>query len=165
MSMAVFGAIFLTVILAVYHSWTQPPDISTVTNLMKEEVTAGETHDTALVSRIYIPDAVVTDAACQTRGVSQTWQGYAQIDIRYRGLARFLWLQHVYAQVTWDPNDSRASTAYVTANTIGVLLPATSHGKAQSIVGHELWIFVRVNGQWRVASFTYNLCLPAYSGG
>ncbi len=164
MCAVIFGTIAVTVILAVAHSRNQPPDISTVTSLMKEEVTAAETRNTALANRIYTPDAVVTDAACQTPGASQTWQGYAQIDARYRNPGKFLWLQHVFAQVTWDPNDSGASTAYVTADTAGVLLPATGHGKSQSIVGHELWTFVRVNGQWRIASFTYNLCLPAYPG-
>jgi hypothetical protein len=164
MCAAIFGVIAVAVILAVFHSRTQPPGIDTVTNLMKAEITAGETHNTALVNRIYTRDAVVTDAACQTPGVSQSWQGYAQIDVRYRKLPKFLWLQHVFAQVTWDPNDSRASTAYVTADTAGVLLPVASHGKPQSIVGHELWMFVRVNGEWRIASFTYNLCLPVNPG-
>ena len=166
MCAAIFGAIAVTVILTVAHSRNQPPDISTVSNLMKEEVTAAETRNTTLVNRIYTSDAVVTDAACQTPRLSQTWQGYAQIDARYRNPGKFLWLQHVFAQVTWDPNDRGASTAYVTADTAGVLLPATSHGKPQSIVGHELWIFVRANGQWRIASFTYNLCFafPASPG-
>jgi hypothetical protein len=165
MCAAIFGVIAVTVILAVVHSRNQPPGIGTVTNLMKEEVTAAETRNTALVDRIYTQDAVVTDAACQTAGASQTWQGYDRIDARYRNPGKFLWLQHVFAQVTWDPNDSNASTAYVTADTVGVLLPATSHGKSQSIVGHELWVFLRVDGQWRISSFTYNLCLPAYPGG
>jgi len=128
MCVAIFGAIAVTVILAVAHSRNQPPGIGTVTNLMKEEVTAAETRDKALVNRIYTQDAVVTDAACQTAGASQTWQGYDQIDARYRNPGTFLWLQHVFAQVTWDPNDSDASTAYVTADTVGVLLPAASHG-------------------------------------
>jgi hypothetical protein len=132
---------------------------------MDEEVTAGVTHDVDLVNRIYTPDAVVTDAACQTPGVSQTWKGHAQIDGRYRSLPKFLWLQHVFAQVTWDPNDSDASAAYVTADTIGVLSPAASPGKSQSIVGHELWVFARVNAQWQITSFTYNLCLPANGAG
>ncbi len=164
MCAAVFGAILLAVILAAYHSRTQPPGIGTVTNLMKAEVTAAETRNTALVNRIYTRDAVVTDAACQAPGFSQTWQRYAQIDARYRNPGKFLSLQHVFAQVTWDPNDSQASTAYVTADTAGVLLPATSHGRPRPIVGHELWIFVRVDGQWRIASFTYNLCFTLNSG-
>jgi len=131
---------------------------------MKEEVTAGETRNTALVNRIYLQDAIVTDAACQTPGVSRTWQGSIQIDDRYRKLPKVLWLQHVFAQVSWEPNDSHASTAYVTADTVGDLFPASSDGKSQSIVGRELWVFVRVNGRWRIAYFTYNLCFPAYPG-
>jgi len=79
MCAAIFGVIAVTVILTVAHSRNQPPDISTVTNLMKAEVTAAETRNTTLVNRIYTPDAVVTDAACQTPQFSQTWQGYAAL--------------------------------------------------------------------------------------
>lgn len=165
MRATVAGAILLAALLVLYHFVTGPPGIGTVTSLMKMEVTAGKDHDAALVNRIYASDAVVTDAGCQTPGASHTWKGYSQIDSRYRNLPKFLWLQHVFAQVTWDPNDFRASTAAVTAETIGVQLPATSHEKSESIVGHELWTFAYVNGQWRITSFTYNLCLPAYGGG
>jgi hypothetical protein len=164
MCAAIFGAVAVTVILAVVHSRNQSPGIGTVTSLMKEEITAAETRNTALVNSIYTRDAVVTDAACQTAGASRTWQGYGQIEARYRNPGKFLWLEHVFTQVAWDPDDSSASTAYVTAETAGVLLSATSRGKPQSVVGHELWVFVRVEGLWRIASFTYNLCLPAYPG-
>jgi hypothetical protein len=167
MRATVFGAILLAGLVWVYHQITTspPPSTSTVTSLMEQEVTAGETHNTALVERIYSPDAVVTDAACQTPGVSQTWKGYRQLDARYLGLPKFLWLQHIFAQVTWDPNNSSASTATATAETAGVLLPATSHGKSQSIVGRELWTFAIVDGQWRITSFTYNMCVPPGIGG
>jgi hypothetical protein len=161
----VFGAILLPVMLAAYHSRYQPPSIGTVKSLMDEEVTAGMIHDVDLVNHIYTSDASVTDAACQTAGASRTWKGHDQLDARYRSLPTFLSLQHVFAQVTWDPNDSYASTAYVRAETIGVILPAVGHGKSQSIVGHELWVFTRGNGQWKISSFTYNLCLPANGAG
>ena len=176
MRATVIGAILLAGLAWAYHQITMspPPSTSTVTSLMTQEVTASETpHATAtevkrihsLVESIYAPDAVVTDAACQTPGASQTWKGYRRLDARYLGLPKFLWLQHVFAQVTWDPDNSSASTATATAETAGVMLPATSQGKSQSIVGRELWTFAIVDGQWRITSFTYNMCVPPSIGG
>ncbi len=167
MRAAIVGAVLLAGVVWVYHQFTvsPPPDASTVTSLMAQEIAAGETHDTALVDRIYAPGAVVTDAACQSPQDSRTWKGYGQLDARYLGLPRFLWLQHVFAQVTWDPDNSSASTATATAETAGVMLPATRHGKSQSIVGRELWTFARVDGQWRITSFTFNMCVPPSIGG
>ncbi len=165
MRATVVGGLVLFGLLTVYHNWTQPPGTGTVTSLMEEEATASETHDTALVSRIYTADAEVTDTGCETaKTLSQTWQGYAQIEDRYRLLPRFVWLQHAFEQVTWYPNDRSASTASATAVTVGVLaLPGTRN--FLSITGDELWTFARVNGQWRVASFTYNLCPAPTLGG
>src|ERR1017187_5256094 len=156
----IFGSLVLSGLLWLYHGFSQPPPVTAVTALMDEEATAAQKHDTSVVGRIYAPDAVVTDAACQKPGVSQTWVGYAQISRRYKGLQGFVWLRHLYAQVTWEPDNSDATTAAVTAETVGVLAPATSKGKQQSIVGHELWTFALTNGHWLVTSFTYNLCLP-----
>ena len=156
----ILGSLVLSGLLWLYHGFSQPPPVTAVTTLMDEEATAAQKHDTSVVGRIYAPDAVVTDAACQTPGQSHTWVGYAQISRRYKGLQGFVWLRHLYAQVTWEPDNSDATTAAVTAETVGVLAPATSKGKQQSIVGHELWTFALTNGHWLVTSFTYNLCLP-----
>src|SRR5262249_53783238 len=147
-----------------YHSFTEPPGIGAVTSLMKEEAAAAEAHDPNVAFRIYARDAVVTDAGCQTPGASQTWKGYAEIYSRYRALPRFAWLQHIYAKVSWEPDNSGASTGYVTAETVGVLDSSVNSRKSQFIVGHELWTFALVNGHWLVTSFTYNLCLPVNSG-
>jgi uncharacterized protein YchJ len=167
MRATVIGAILLAGLVWVYHQVTDspPPSTSTVTSLMRQEAAASVTRDTALVEHIYSPDAVVTDAACGQPGASQTWKGYGQLDARYLGLSGFLWLQHIFAQVTWDPGNSSASTATATAETAGVMLPATKNGKSQSIVGRELWTFVIVDGQWRITSFTYNMCVPPGIGG
>lgn len=166
MRAVVIGAILLSGILAGYHHFfVEPPGIGTVTALMNEDATAAEHHDVTVVSRIYDPSAVVTDAGCQTPGASRTWTGYAEIKARYGQLPKFLWIQHVYPQVSWDPDDRQATTADVTAETIGVIEPSTNSQKSQSIVGHELWTFARVNGHWLVTSFTYNLCLPGSMGG
>jgi len=149
MRAVVDGELVLAALLAIYHSVREPPGTGTVTGLMNEEAAASEAHDVTAVSRICAPDAVMTDAGCQIPGASQTWKGFAEIYARYRAMPRFLWIQHLYAQVSWDPDDSRAAAADVTAETVGVLEPRTSRGKSQSIVGYEPWTFALIKGHWR----------------
>ena len=81
----ILGSLVLSGLLWLYHGFSQPPPVTAVTTLMDEEATAAQKHDTSVVGRIYAPDAVVTDVACQTPGASQTWVGYAQISRRYKG--------------------------------------------------------------------------------
>jgi len=161
---AALGGAAVFVILNFFYSNTRPPGVDVVISLMKQEVTAAQYRDTALVRHIYTPDAVVTDAACGSPVRSVTWQGWGPIDVRYRGLPEIPWMQHVFEQVNWYPSDSSASTAYVRADTVGVMRP-TARAKLQSISGRELWSFARVDGQWRITSFTYNLCLPPSLAG
>jgi hypothetical protein len=165
LSAAVFGVLLLGGLAWAFHQLTSspPPSASTVTSLMTREATAGKTRDTALVERIYSPDAVVADAACGQPAQSHAWEGYGQLDARYSTMSKFLWLEHIFAQVTWEPDNSSASTATATAETAGVQL--TSDGKPESISGRELWTFAVVDGQWRITSFTYNMCVPPDIGG
>lgn len=164
MRAAVIGSLVVAIILTgssmTYHHFTSPPDASTVTRLMNEEAAGALAHDVTVVSRIYAPGAIVTDAGCQARGAGQSWDGYAEIQARYSALPRFHSLQHVIRSVAWEPGDWRAATANVTADTVGVMEVWPSPEQTQPIAGHELWTFVRINGQWLVKSFTYNLCLP-----
>jgi len=150
--------------LAIYHSFGEPQGIGTVTGLMNVEAAAARAHDVTAVSRIFAPDAAVTDAGYQIPGASQTWKRFAEIYARYRAMPRFLWIQHLYAQVSWDPNDSRAA-ADVTAETVGSLSPRPADGTPSPSWATKLWTFALVNGHWRVTSFTYNLCRPSSNGG
>jgi hypothetical protein len=166
MRSVVVGGIIVGLLLAYFHVLNEPPGIGNVTGLMKAEADAATAHDASVVFRIYDRNAVVIDAGCQTPGKSQTWKGYFQIYARYIALkkTRFLWLRHIFAQVSWEPNNAGATAASVTAETTGVIEPSTGRRKPQFIVGHELWTFALVNRHWLVTSFTYNLCLPAYPG-
>jgi len=156
---AIVGAICWPVGAAVVHHFTDPPGIGTLTHLMDEEATGSMAHQMSVVLRIYAPGAVVTDAGCRTRGAGQTWQGYGEIVARYSALPKILSLHHIFASVAWEPANSRAETATVTATTIGVIEVWPSPPQTQSLTGHELWTFAHVNGKWLVTSFTYNLCL------
>jgi len=127
---------------------------------MNEEAAAAKARDGTAVGRIYARNAVVTDAGCQSPGTSHSWTGLARIEARYRVLPRFSSIQHVNARVLWEPDDSRAVRADVTAETVGVIAPLNSSQKPQFIVGDELWTFALANGKWDITSFTYNLCRP-----
>jgi hypothetical protein len=157
---AVAGAVITIGANAVYHHIVDPPGIGTLTSLMDQDVAAAKAHGLAVLGRIYAPDAVVTDAACQTPKSAHTWTGLAEITARYRGLPRFLSLHHTNPRVLWQPDNSRAVTADVTADTSGVIKPSAGSQKRQFIAGHELWTFALSHGTWLITSFTYNLCLP-----
>jgi hypothetical protein len=132
------------------------PSTGTETVLMDKEAAASMTRDIATVSRIYAPNAYVIDAACRSPGSSVTWAGLDAITARYRALPRFASLRHVHAEVRWEPDNSRAAKAIVTAQTVGEM--ESSAGSLQYIHGNEVWTFARLGGTWVITSFTYNVC-------
>lgn len=156
---AIIGAVLTFGLPLLYNHFIGPPDPHIVINYMNQEAQGAKMHDPTVVSRIYADDAVVTDAGCQSPATSTVWIGSAQIKGRYSALPSFATLEHVSAQVNWEPNFSWASKANATAETIGVIMPSNASQKPQFIVGHEEWTFASKNGQWRITSFTYNLCI------
>ncbi len=132
-----------------------PPDDTLVTNLMDQDVIAAKTHSVALLPQIYAYDAVVVDAGCQSSSPSSVWSGLPAITTRYEGLPTFTLLAHVMVHVTWIPDNSSATRATATSDTSGIALV---NGSQLSLRGHELWTFAKIDGQWRITSFTYNLC-------
>jgi hypothetical protein len=139
------------------HSPGPPPGAETVTVLMNEEVAAVQDHD--IISRIYAPDAFVEDAACGRPGGVRTWPGLGNIIKRYQGLGRFASLRHVDAKVQWQPDNSLADQATVTARTVGEM--ESGGGSLRPVYGNEVWHFARLpSGRWVITSFIYHVCLP-----
>jgi hypothetical protein len=139
------------------HPPGPPPGAETVTVLMNEEVAAVQDRD--IISQIYAADAFVEDAACGSPGGQRTWVGLNQIMARYQGLGRFASLQHVHAKVQWQPDNSLAAQATVTAQTVGEM--ESGGGSLRPVYGNEVWHFARLpSGRWVITSFIYHVCLP-----
>lgn len=153
----ILAAIVAFVLPIIWTGISQPND-RIVVQLMDQEAQAAKAHDLTLVATIYTPGAVVTDAGCQSGNQSPSWAGIAQIQNRYLSLPSFIALDHTGAQVTWDPPYSWATKATATANTVGVMLATGGSGKTVTVAGHESWTFVKINDQWFIDRFTYNLC-------
>jgi hypothetical protein len=133
------------------------PDADIVTGLMSEEVEAAMAHDVGSVSRIYDQNAVVMDAACGSPGGARIWMGLGEIIKRYQGLGRYTSLRHVGAEVQWQPDNSMAHQATVTAQTVGEM---GSGGRSlQPVYGNEVWTFALRGGRWVITSFIYHVCL------
>lgn len=151
--------VIITLILTLTVQWILgPPSDSTVTALMAQEVQAGKTHDVRLVASIYDEHAVVMDAGCQSPDQGTVWSGLPRITARYLELPQFASLDHADPHVSWVLNNRFATKAYASATTIGAIASSTGN---QPIRGHELWVFAKINGQWLITSFIYNLCMPS----
>lgn len=160
--LAIAGGI---IVLINWHNGSPSPtptlDPSTaVIDLMDQEVSAAENHDLALVDRIYAPNAVVTDAACQPGDQHHIWNGRGEIETRYHDLPQFLSLAHIIKQVTLIPNDSSAVKASATASTQGAFVMVAPDGtqKQISLGGKEQWEFSKIGDQWFITKFTFSLC-------
>ncbi|SRR5258708_22184351 len=146
----------ITLILTLGFQWVLgPPSDATVTQLMDQESQIATEHSVEPLTSIYDAQAVITDAGCLTPGQGTVWPGLTQIGDRYSNLGQFTTLQHSDPHISWVPNNFLAMKAYASAITIGGLVSPPG-----PIRGHEQWIFAKINGQWLITSFTYNLCLP-----
>ncbi len=163
-SVGIVGALLGTILgyglPIVVTQLTAPPAVSTLTDLMDKEVDAGkQPQNTRLVDQIYASGAAVTDAACRAPGASQSWYGYGAIENRYQQLPKFEALYHVNVHITYEPDNRDAARAEATSDTIGIMIPVGT-SVAQTISGHEQWIFVKSGDRWAIQAFIYNLCQP-----
>jgi len=150
---AVAGALAAFALQWAYGEVHGPPSDSTVTRLIEREAQAGEQHRGDIAMEIYAPNAVVADAACGGRSTT-FWRGGTQIQQRYDALLELSSLRHIDPQVNWMPSDRSAERATATAHTAGIMSGTTL------LTGHELWEFERIDGEWLITAFTYNICMP-----
>lgn len=142
----------------------EPPPAGAITALMAQEAEAGVTRDISLVDRIYAGDATVTDAKCQSPGAERIWANLNQIETRYRKLPKFLLIQHVDPVIRFTPDNSRATEASATAETVAETNPRNPAHRPVFTFADERWTFERRGeGTWVITSFTFDICL-AQSG-
>jgi len=118
-----------------------------IRGLLADEATAARERDIDRALRLYSEDAVVRDA----RGPS--WSGHTEIRGRYSELPLFKKIDHVDVSVEVSIGgqfaSARASTTGLIMNEDGTETPISS------IMG-EIWVFHKIEGTWKILSFTYN---------
>lgn len=133
--------------------------LETVAALDRDAITKA-----TLLGDIFTEDAVIVDAACGNGHAATVWArrpqqpGVESIAERYANLPQFLSLQHINPEIEWSGQQA-SDRAWASSETLGVIAATSPKGKPSFIVGHEAWVFRRNDGNWKVASFTYNLCV------
>jgi len=118
-----------------------------IRQLIAHEATAALDHDVEKAVSLYAPEAVVRDAR---GGIS--WFGPREIRDRYSKLPEFKKLAHVDLIVTVNPSLESASAL---GSTEGEFVEDGGLTHISSVAG-EQWSFAKIEGVWKIASFTYN---------
>lgn len=122
-------------------------DEEEIRRLIADEAAAARAGDVDKAVSLYSRDAVVRDA----RGPS--WSGLTEIRSRYSQLSRFKELNHVDVKVevsiSGEFGSAQASTTGVIVNEDGTNTPISS-------MLAEVWVFQKIDGVWKILSFTYN---------
>lgn len=102
---------------------------------------------------LFNDQAFVMDGAGGDINRQTIWTGKSAIANRYENLSVFTYLKHDAVDVTFN---SAFSYARAIASTIAVY---EINGTQVKISGDqsEKWIFEKISGEWKIASFTYNL--------
>ena len=102
---------------------------------------------------LFDENAFLMDAAGGNKDLQVIWKGRDEIEERYRNLPQFLYLKHAAIDITLD---SDGNYARAIADTIGTYVVNGEEVEISSNRG-ERWVFEKINGQWRITGFTYNL--------
>ena len=102
---------------------------------------------------LFDKNAFVRDAAGGNKDQEIVWNGVNNIADRYRNLPEFIYLKHEATEITIS---SDRTYARATADTIGTYI---DNGREIKISGNqgEKWTFEKIDGEWKITSFTYNL--------
>ncbi len=102
---------------------------------------------------LFDEEAFVRDAAGGSTEQEIIWDGKNRIAERYRNLPEFIYLKHDAIEIAVS---SDRTYARVIADTIGIYKVNGTEVKISSNQG-EKWTFEKINGKWKITSFTYNL--------
>ena len=102
---------------------------------------------------LYHEEAFVRDAAGGNTDQEIFWNGINRVAERYRDLPEFTYLKHDAIEIAVS---SDRTYARAIADTIGTYKVNGTEVKISSNQG-EKWTFEKINGNWKITSFTYNL--------
>ena len=102
---------------------------------------------------LYAEDAYIRDAGGGDTGLEIWWKGQQEIADRYSKLPQFKYLKHDAIEITIS---SDKQYARVVADTIGECVIDGKNVRISSNRG-ERWTLEKVDGRWKITSFTYNL--------
>jgi hypothetical protein len=136
-------------------------EVHDIRRLIDDEAAAALDHNVEKAVGLYAPNAVVRDGLGEIGkalkvippDVETTWFGLEKIRERYTHLERFNELEHVNVTVTFEPGGQTAravgSTSGEMVNPDGTVTPISS-------IDGEMWTFEKIDGAWKILSFTYN---------
>jgi hypothetical protein len=137
-------------------------DLAAIEGLIAVEAQAAIEHNPDLALSIFTEDATVRDAFAAQRqaldllppGIKTSWRGHDEIGPRYAALPEFPSLAHIEISVVFESGGASA-----TSSTSGeIVLPDGTKMPVESVDG-DLWRFVKIDGEWKIKSFTYNATL------
>jgi len=102
---------------------------------------------------LFDEDAFIRDVAGGNTEKEIIWHGKYRIAERYRNQPEFIYLKHEAIEITIS---SDKTYARVSADTIGIYKVNGIEVKISSNQG-EKWTLKKINGKWKITSFTYNL--------
>ena len=152
---AILTALFTVAIPSIVSMVNGHPRDDIVMNLMEQDIHMAKTHDLTPIQSVFANNAVVVDSGCVTAGQPTVWANLPNIEKRYESLPQIVTLDHSKIQVNWTPDDSSATSAVATAYTTGT---AIENGSSFELKGNEVWEFTKIDGNWLVTSFTFDLC-------
>jgi Ricin-type beta-trefoil lectin domain len=119
------------------------------------EVDASKRADVEQAMSLFAPNAVITDDASKTQ-----WVGLAQIRSRYiETFKRYQFLENVDEFIDLKQDSEISATVRVTQT--GKDLDLSSGKPFDTPQNLESWQFVKLQGEWKIASLTYFLPLSA----
>ena len=128
-------------------------DETTIRQIINQEAIFSLNGQATNATSLYADNATITDAHGGNYTAVEIWSGKEAILKRYSVLPKFDALQHANPVVMFGMDKTCARAI---ADTIGTYENAGTKININSNQG-EKWAFQKINGDWKILSFTYNL--------
>ncbi len=152
-AIGVILAIIANAIFNLVSSCALERDVTSIRNLIRSEADlVKQTPRTALAEQqyeaLFFEDAWIADASTQS-----FWKGRREILERFRSMEEFKTLEH---RLDKDPAFTSDHSAVASTTTQSAFVESRT-AMVRSYIGHEIWIFEKVDGRWKIKNFQVNL--------